>query len=366
VLARNDDGTLNLLDPPAFSEIAADPILANIRLIAEPWDAADGYLMGRCFPGTTWMQWNGRFRDLVKRFVRGDEGLVAELVTRVYGSDDLFPDDLTNARHPFQSINYIASHDGFTLYDTVAYNEKHNLANGEDNKDGPSDNLSWNCGYEGDDGVPSHVQKLRQKQVKNYFTLLMLSNGTPMFRMGDEFLQSQHGNSNPWNQDNSTTWLDWSKTETNASILRFVELLIDFRKAHKAICRSRFWRSDVCWYGPNGPVDFSNSSHTLAYCLKGKSQEDDDLYVMVNMYWEDLLFSIQEDGPWLGVINTSLESPHDFFEPADRSALHNQVVVAARSVIVLMKTSRQPAADDAPLRKAWAAALQLLPSQRTS
>jgi isoamylase len=166
-------------------------------------------------------------------------------MTRIYGSSDLFPDDLDNAYHPAQSINYIASHDGFCLYDLVSYNTKHNLANGQNNRDGTDNNLSWNCGWEGDQDVTAEVMQLRKQQVKNFFTILMVSNGTPMFCAGDEFMNTQHGNNNPWNQDNETTWLDWGLLEKNRDIFRFIKGMIAFRKARPSLGRSRFWREDV-------------------------------------------------------------------------------------------------------------------------
>jgi len=283
------------------------------------------------------MQWNGRYRDLIKRIVRGEGGLIAELVTRVYGSDDLFPDDPVSARHPWQSVNYLVSHDGFTLYDTVAYNHKRNQANGENNHDGPAENFSWNCGYEGDDGVPADVMTLRRRQIKNFWTILLLSNGTPMIRMGDEFLQTQGGNSNAYNQDNMTSWLDWSRQSANADIFRFARLLISFRNAHPAICRSRFWRGDVSWYGTSGGPDFGSDSHTLAYAIHGASQNDTDIYVMVNLYSEKLDFAFQDPGTWKRVVDTSLDSPLDIAEPGSEPILPPLTTLAARSVVVAIK-----------------------------
>ncbi len=235
VFTRNADGSINLEDPPIFGQISADPDLANIRLIAEPWDAGGAYQLGSRFPGQLWMQWNGRYRDTLRRFVRGDAGMIPDLMTRLYGSDDLFPDERLHACRPWQSVNYVASHDGFTLYDLVSYNNKRNWANGHDNTDGEADD-SWNCGWEGVAGAPEEVTRLRHQQVKNFICLLMLSNGTPMFRMGDEFLQTQQGNNNPYNQDNETTWLDWRKLETHRDIFRFFQCMIAFRKAHRSIC----------------------------------------------------------------------------------------------------------------------------------
>ena len=193
---------------------------------------------GLSFPGPGWCQWNGRFRDDVRRFVRGDSGMVGALMLRLYGSDDLFPDNPRDARRPFEAVNYVTCHDGFTLYDTVAYNEKRNWPNGHGNNDGTSDNLSWNCGWEGDEAVPEAVMTLRKRQAKNLFCLLLLANGVPMFGAGDEFLRTQGGNNNPYNQDNETTWLDWSRKELHADHFRFAKRMIAFRKSHPSIGRA--------------------------------------------------------------------------------------------------------------------------------
>src|SRR5579872_5007011 len=338
VFSRNADGSLNWGHAPIFAEIAADPELGKIRLIAEPWDTG-AYQLGRGFPGITWLQWNGRFRDDVRRFVKGDSGLVPDLMRRLYGSDDLFPDDRLDAYHAYQSVNFVTSHDGFTLYDLVSYNQKHNWANGNNNQDGTDANYSWNCGYEGDKGVPDEVLALRRMQVKNFFCLLMLSNGIPMFRAGDEFLNTQFGNNNPYNQDNETGWLDWSQLQTNRDVFRFFKKMIAFRKLHPSLSRSRFWREDVTWYGIGERADLSSNSHTLAFCLHGASQEDDDIYVMINAYWEKLEFRVQEGTAqeWMRIVNTSLPSPDDFSERGEPlQALTYSV--APRSVVVLLRT----------------------------
>ena len=218
VFSRNADGSLNWGDAPIFSEIAADPELGRLALIAEPWDVGC-YQLGRGFPGTTWLQWNARYRDDIRRFVRGDAGMVPDLMRRIYGSDDLFPDSREHAYHAFQTVNYVDCHDGFTLYDLVSYNHKHNWKNGHDNQDGMDANYSWNCGHEGDESAPAEVLALRRKQAKNFFCLLMLSNGIPMFRAGDEFLNTQFGNNNPYNQDNEISWLDWSQLESESGCI---------------------------------------------------------------------------------------------------------------------------------------------------
>ena len=267
--------------------------------------------------------------------------MIPDLMTRLYGSSDLFPDDRMHAFRPWQSINYITSHDGHSLYDLVSYNHKHNLANGHDNADGHHD-YSWNCGWEGDREVPQEVVAMRKQQVKNYFCLLMLSNGTPMFRMGDEFLQTQSGNNNPYNQDNETSWLDWSRLNEHRDIFRFFRQMISFRKLHPSLCRNGFWRDDLRWYGTGHAPDLSSESRALAFCLHGKSVEDADIYVMINGWSEELRFGIHEGhrGDWSRVVDTSLPSPNDVLEGDVGLAIDSVYYpVAARSVVVLVRES---------------------------
>ncbi|MGA9551000.1 MAG: isoamylase [Candidatus Sulfotelmatobacter sp.] len=337
VFSRNADGSLNWGHAPIFGEIASDPELGSLRLIAEPWDTG-AYQLGRGFPGITWLQWNGRFRDDLRRFVKGDAGMVPDLMRRIYGSDDFFPDDRDDAYHAYQSVNYITSHDGFTLYDLVSYDEKHNWANGQNNQDGMNDNYSWNCGHEGDAGAPAEVLELRRKQAKNFFCLLMLSNGTPMFRAGDEFLNTQFGNNNPYNQDNATGWLDWSQLKANQDVFRFFKSMIAFRKNHPTLSRSRFWREDVAWYSTSSAADLSEDSRSLAFCLHGASQNDHDIYVMINAYWENLEFQIQEaTAPeWTRIVDTELPTPNDFSNSGEPLKTL-RYLVAPRSVVVLLR-----------------------------
>ena len=342
VFTRNPDGSINWNDPAIFGDIRSDPELATLRLIAEPWDPAGGYELGHNFPGSLWLQWNGQFRDDIRRFLRGDQGMVTTVMRRLYGSDDLFPDERMNAYHPYQSINYVTCHDGFTLYDLVAYNQKRNWANGHNNTDGVDDNYGWNCGWEGDEGAPEEIMRLRKRQARNFFCLLFLANGTPMLRAGDEFLQTQGGNNNPYNQDNETGWLDWNRLEINRDMVRFVRLLIAFRAAHPSLGRSRFWREDIRWYGVASAIDMANDSHSLAYCLHGASQKDADIYVMINAYWEDLIFTIQEGQTheWKRVMDTSMDSPADIAESAQESPLSAlSYRVKARSVVLLVRSS---------------------------
>jgi len=335
IFTRSTDGSINLNDPPAIGEISGARSLEHVRLIAEAWDLAS-YQLGKDFPGITWLQWNGKFRDDLRKTVRGDEGMIGTLMTRLYGSDDLFPDQIGLGYRPFQSVNYVCSHDGFNMRDLVSYTERRNWANGHNNTDGMSDNFSWNCGWEGDDGVPPEVVAQRKRQVKNLFALLMLSNGTPMFCAGDEFFHTQRGNNNPYNQDNETTWLDWSQFETHGDLFRFVKGMITFRKDHPSLARSTFWRADVRWYGTGKDVDMSQASRSLAFCLHGAPVRDEDLYVMVNNWWEPLDFTIQEgeSGHWRRIIDTSLPSPDDISEGVPLSS--SVYRVAPRSVVVLV------------------------------
>ena len=342
IFTRRADGSIDLGDPPLISAIRADPTLRDIRLIAEAWDLGS-YQLGRAFPGTYWTQWNGAFRDDVRGFIRGDEGKVPSLMRRLYGSDDLFPDTLLDSYRPYQGVNFITSHDGFTLYDLVAYNRKHNQANGHNNKDGSDYNLSWNCGWEGDAGAPDEVVALRRRQAKNLAAILMLSNGVPMFRMGDEFLTTQGGNNNPYNQDNNTTWIDWDRMDEFAGVRRFFRLMIAFRAAHRSIGRSTFWRDDVTWFGTDGAPDIGLHSHSIAYVLRGAAEHDDDLYVMINAWTESLDFTIQDGaaGEWRLVIDTSLDTPNDIADDLLGDAVGHQTYrVGSRSVVVLVRPAR--------------------------
>lgn len=340
VFNRHGDGSVSLDDSGLVSAIRSDPVLGRVRLIAEPWDAAGLYQLGAAFPGKRWFQWNGRFRDDLRRFVRGDPGLVGAVMCRLYGSDDIFPDDPFNACHPYQSVNYVNSHDGYTLYDQVAYNERHNWANGEDNLDGHRENFSWNCGWEGDDGVTGEILQLRKQQARNFCCLVMLAAGTPMFCAGDEFLNTQFGNNNPYCQDNEISWLDWSRLEDNRDFFRFFCRMIAFRKRHPSLARSRFWREDVRWHGAGADIDMTFESRRLAFYLDGAAQDDDDLYVMVNGDWRDAVFALQQPDPaaWKRVIDTSRASPEDIVDPEQASALASpQIDVRGRSIVVLVR-----------------------------
>jgi len=331
IFARNSDGSLNFNEPPIFHSISTDPDLRDSILIAEPWDP-EAYLLGKSFPGISWRQWNGKYRDEVKSFVKGDPGLVGPLAHRLYGSDHLFSDHPFYANHPFQSINYLASHDGYTLYDCTAYasHQRHT----ERNK-------SWNWGWEGDENVPDEIRRLRKQILKNYAALLFLSNGIPMFRAGDEFAQTQYGQDNPYNVDDETVWLDWTRLNEFEDVYRFYREMIAFRKAHPSLSRSRFWREDVRWYGDLFGPEFGLHSHTLAFYLNGKNPthriDDQEIYVMINAWWEPVEFHIQEAGPWHRIINTGLESPADVLKHGEEMVSSSGYLVPGRAVVVLVK-----------------------------
>jgi glycogen operon protein len=342
IFSRAADGTMHVQEATLISEITLLARLFDVRLVAEAWDIA-AYQLGRAFPGTGWLQWNGRFRDDARSFVRGEPGKVGALVQRLYGSDDLFPDGLYETCRPHQSINFVTAHDGFCLYDLVAYDRKHNDANGQGNTDGTDDNRSWNCGVEGDDGAPEAVLALRRQQAKNFCALLMLANGIPMIAAGDEFLNTQRGNNNPYNQDNDITWLDWARLEDHRDVFRFFKHMIAFRKSHPSIGRPTFWREDVSWFGIDGPADFGHESRCLAYALRGASVGDDDLYVMINAHWDDHGFTVPagEDSGWRRVVDTALASPEDIVEPGREPTLETPVyTLRARSVVVLRREQR--------------------------
>lgn len=296
ILGRDQQG--NLLDnAPLLERIAEDPILRDTKIIAEAWDAGGAYQVGT-FPGR-WAEWNDRFRDAARLFWLG-KGNARELATRITGSSDLYADD---GRKPYHSINYITSHDGFTLNDLLSYNTKHNDENGEENRDGSGSEIAFNHGFEGECQNP-HINRMRIRQAKNLFVTLILSVGTPMITMGDEILRTQRGNNNPYCQDNDITWLDWSLVKKNQHMFDFVRSLIDTRKNHPVFLRSDFLsgtprgrsqQPDIEWFDSEGePLDWNGVSHFIAYRLDGTYQEtisrsgDNDFYIMFNSSAFDL------------------------------------------------------------------------------
>jgi isoamylase len=333
IFTRRSDGSINLDEPPIFAHLAGAPALSRACLIAEPWDLSRGddprntsrYQLGRHFPGVSWLQWNDRFRDDVRRFVKSDDGMVEALMRRLYGSDDLFPDDREHSYRPFQSVNYVTCHDGLTLCDLVSYTRE--------------EDLSWGCGHEGADGAPQAVMALRKRQAKNFACLLLLASGTPMIRAGDEFLSTQHGAGNPYADDSPRTWLDWTLLDANRDVFRFFKMMIALRNRHPVLRPARFWRNHVRWYGRCGPYDAS--SRQLAFYLDGAPDGDSDLYVMVNAHWEAHPFTVMEGSGWRRAVDTSLASPDDIVAPeAQRPVEGNTYLVQPRSTVVLVNASR--------------------------
>jgi isoamylase len=317
ILSRDEEGH-PLPNPPILWDIESDPVLAGTKLIAEAWDAAGLYQVGT-FIGERWQEWNGRFRDDVRRFVRGDNSSVPAIATRLLGSPDLYGHEEREAE---QSINFVTCHDGFTLNDLVSYNRKHNEANGEDNRDGFDENLSWNCGVEGptDDAT---IEALRNRQVKNFFTLTLLAAGTPMILMGDEIRRTQQGNNNAYSQDSELSWFDWTLLERHGDLHRFLKALNEFRQRRDTVAEANrlslnevLRRARIEWHGValNRP-DWSDHSHSLAFTVRSLGGRF-LLHGMLNAYWEPLAFELPPLAPgsgqnWRRCIDTALNAPHD-------------------------------------------------------
>ncbi|GAB6142279.1 glycogen debranching protein GlgX [Methylosoma difficile] len=331
-LARGENGDV-LHDPPVLWGIELSKELAKTKLIAEAWDAAGLYQVGS-FPGYRWAEWNGRYRDTVRRFVRGDHGLVTELATRLCGSSDLYEHQ---GRLPISSINFVTCHDGFTLYDLFSYNSKHNDANGESNRDGCNNNLSYNCGAEGET-ADQHIQIIRRRKAKNAFAILLLSQGVPMLLAGDEFLNSQQGNNNGYCQDNALSWLDWTDAEHNADMVRFVQAMIALRKRHSSIMRRRFLTGrviegknmpDIAWHGANlyEPLWFEQDARLLAFTLAGVEEDEADLHVVMNMSDQAITIDLPviAHRNWCLALDTCLPSPEDVIVPALQKPLGKSV-----------------------------------------
>jgi len=346
VLERDETGNL-LPRPPVLWDIDSDPCLAGTKLIAEAWDAAGLYQVGN-FLGDRWREWNARFRDDVRSFFRGDEGAVPPLADRLVGSPQIYGHKQREAE---ASVNFVTCHDGFTVNDLVSYNQKHNEANGEDNRDGVADNRSWNCGVEGPSDDPA-VEALRNRQVKNFFTVTMLSLGLPMILMGDEVRRTQHGNNNAYCQDNEASWFDWSLVREHAGIHRFVSLLnarrllwsVEPDEPHVSL-NQLLSSASRTWHGVKlGQPDWSAGSHSLAFTAQ---YPNGGLlfHVILNAYWEPLEFELppgSEDGEtWRRWIDTSLESPEDIMEWQDAPVVSEQSYRAGpRCVIVLIARTR--------------------------
>jgi glycogen operon protein len=333
-----------LPNPPVLWDIESDPVLAGTKLIAEAWDAAGLYQVGS-FIGDSWKEWNGRFRDDVRSFFRGEEGFVARLADRFLGSPELYGH---KEREAEQSVNFVTCHDGFTLNDLVSYNQKHNEPNGEDNRDGANDNRSWNGGKEGwcDDAA---IEKLRERQSKNFLAVTLLSVGVPMLSMGDEARRSQRGNNNAYCQDNETSWFDWNLVAQHEGLHRFVKLLAA-RRALRKMDSERQRRSlnqllrgaRKAWHGIKlHQPDWSQQSHSLAFSA-ALPEENLSFYIIFNAYWEPLDFELPAEAnaaghSWRRWIDTSLDSPHDIQDwPVAPVVTGRAYRASPRSVVALI------------------------------
>jgi len=334
-------------NPPVLWDIESDPVLAGTKLIAEAWDAAGLYQVGS-FVGDSWKEWNGRFRDDVRSFFRGDNGSVAAFADRLLGSPQIYGH---KEREAEQSVNFVTCHDGFTLNDLVSYNQKHNEANGEGNRDGANDNRSWNCGVEGPTDNLA-IESLRKRQVKNFFTVNLLSLGLPMILMGDEVRRTQQGNNNPYCQDNETSWFDWTLVAKHADLHRFVKLLCERRLLRDDEPEQRRFslnqilrKARKAWHGVKlWQPDWSDSSHSLAFTAEA-SGENLFFHLMLNAYWEPLRFEVPPAGGtngalWRRWIDTALDSPHDIAEWQTAPPVPGSTYsVRPRSVVVLFSSS---------------------------
>ena len=341
ILARDSDGNL-MSNPPVLWDIESDPALAGTKMIAEAWDAAGLYQVGS-FIGDSWREWNGRFRDDVRSFFRGESGSVRHLADRLVGSGEMY---CRENREAVQSVTFITCHDGFTLNDLVSYNQKHNEANGEDNRDGGNDNRSWNCGVEGPTDDPA-VEKLRNRQVKNFLTVTLLSFGIPMITMGDEVRRTQHGNNNAYCHNDESAFFDWTSVEEHTDVHRFVKLLIQRRVLRylgpgrqRMALTQLISRGIKGWDGVTlGRPDWSDYSHSVA--LTAELPETNLLvYLILNAYWERLDFELpvtaNDKTFWHRWIDTSLDSPQDVVEWQTAPAILDHTYrVGSRSVVVL-------------------------------
>jgi glycogen operon protein len=350
ILGRDQKGNV-MENPPTLEMIAEEPVLRNTKIIAEAWDAGGAYQVG-WFPGGRWAEWNDRFRDDVRRFWRGDPAQVRYVATRLSGSSDLY---LRDGRKPFHSINFITSHDGFTLNDLVSYAHKHNEENGEDNRDGNDNNLSANYGCEGP-ATNGMIKNVRERQMKNFLATLMLSLGTPMLLGGDEFGRTQRGNNNAYCQDNEISWYDWSLFEKNAGFFRFTKEMIAFRLRHASFMRPEFYLGtessyrgtpDITWYDERGGApDWNKADRCFAAHIEGMKatiERDRDVanfFLMFNASQKDIVFSVcspPAGKKWFRAIDTNLASPEDIKRSGEEVALeYPQYTVKAQSIVVLL------------------------------
>lgn len=317
-------------DPPLLQAMSKDPFISKVKLIAEPWDAAGLYQVGDFPRFGPWSEWNGKYRDIVRKFIKGTDGTAGSFATALCGSQDIY------GKHegPICSINFITAHDGYTLHDLVSYQEKHNLRNGEENRDGMNDNESWNCGEEGPTTKRS-IFKLRQKQVRNFYLALFISRGIPMILMGDEHLQTKQGNNNTWCQDNHLNWMQWNSPSKD--FFRFTKLLIKMRHLYPIFGRNQFLTNDdVNWHGhlPNQP-DWSPESRFVAYTLK---DQQSTFYIAFNAHFKSAKIHLPEEPhkKWHRVVDTSFPSPNDFIEfPEHEPPLKANYILPDHSALLL-------------------------------
>ena len=353
VLSRDESGK-PITNAPVFWDIDSDPVLAGTKLMAEAWDAGGLYQVGS-FSKDRWREWNGRFRDDVRSFVKSDRGKVLSLRQRFLGSPDLY----TGRSHPpEQSINFVTSHDGFTLNDLVSYNEKHNEANEEQNHDGVTENLSWNCGCEGPT-KDAGVEALRERQIRNAYTLALLSLGVPLLLMGDEVRRTQRGNNNAYCQNNSNSWFDWELQHKNIGLHRFVSLLIRLRKHFTLNFHGKFMslrefmsQAHIDWHGLQlFSPDLSEDSRTIA--ATGYMDNGSAFHLMLNAYWEPLQFAVPpvsgRDTSWVRIIDTFLSAPQDILD-APGVSVQGSYLVQPRSTVLLISHPSQTSESFFPTR----------------
>ncbi len=342
VLGRDQYGNLSP-NTPVLEAIAEDPILRDVKIIAEAWDAGGAYQVGS-FSERRWAEWNGRFRDDVRRFWRGDDGMLGLFASRLAGSADLYE---RSGKGPDSSINFVTCHDGFTLNDLVSYARKHNEANGEFNRDGMDENYSANYGIEGPTDDPT-IEALRRRQIKNFLVTLFVSRGVPMLLGGDEFRRTQQGNNNAYCQDNEISWFDWRFLTRHAEIHRFTRGMIAFRRAHPVLSTMTFYTdADILWFGPDGNVpDWENRRAKELGCLVFGHGTESDLCLLFNARSEPVTFilpSVSRE-PWRRVVDTALPMPEDLVEPGKEVPLDptgKYIVTASSSVILLAGLVRQ-------------------------
>jgi glycogen operon protein len=356
ILSRDDDGA-PMKNPPVVWDIDSDPVLAGTKLIAEAWDPGGLYQVGS-FAGDTWTAWNGRFRDDVRAFVKGDRDTVRKVAARLQGSPDIFGH---RERGPEQSINFVTCHDGLTLNDLVSYDRKHNADNGEDGRDGADDNLSWNCGVEGPTGDPE-VERLRNRQAKNLLALTLLSLGTPMLLMGDEVRRTQRGNNNAYCQDNEVSWFDWDLLERHGDVRRFVTCLVDYRLRRDLAgddpslsLNQQLNQARVHWHGVrlNEP-DWGEDSHSVAATLESLSGRI-TYHLILNASWLELDFELPRpvagDEGWRRLMDTGLEGGEEIRRWREAALVHGPSCRAApRSIVLLGSARRGPQATSTPER----------------